>query len=396
MRDSSARNPAGAAGKGPGGFHRREADNPRNRFESLALEYDEGVERPQDMRVFREHAKSILNANDSPDIPFRYSVNPYRGCAHACSYCYARRTHEYLGWSAGTDFDTQIVAKMNAPELLEKELSKPSWRGESIVFSGVTDCYQPAESRLRLTRRCLEVCLRHDTPVGMITKSALITRDVDVLAELARGPGATAAISIPFWNAGDARRMEPFAAPPEARFRALEKLSAAGVRTGISLAPIVPGLNDADIPKLLKRAAECGATFAFYTLLRLPGSVKDVFLSRMARDFPERAGKIEHHMRETHAGSMALSDWGRRMTGSGQMAAMIAAMFRLHARKNGLDGSERAAAREAARSKVPRGMEETVSCPRARSFVPAPRPVRPPKPALKSPESGQTSLFDSL
>lgn len=378
-----------------GGFHRRQADNPHNRFESLALEWDEGVERPQDMRVLREHAKSILNNNDSPDIPFRYSVNPYRGCAHACSYCYARRTHEYLGWSAGTDFDTRIVAKVNAPELLEKELSKPSWTGESIVFSGVTDCYQPAESRLKLTRACLEVCLRHDTPVGMITKSALITRDVDVLGDLARGPGATAAISIPFWNEADAKLMEPFAASPAARFRALEKLAAAGVRTGVSLAPIVPGLNDADIPKLLKRAAECGATFAFYTLLRLPGSVKDVFLARMRRDFPEKAGKIEHHMLETHAGAMALTDWGKRMTGSGQMAEMIATLFRVHARKNGLDGSERGSTHAKRATRVPRGMEETVIPPRARTFVPPPRKTETaPKPPAKPSAPAQTSLFD--
>jgi DNA repair photolyase len=389
-----------------GGFHRRQTDNPHNRFESLSVEWDEGIERPQDMRVLRETAKSILNSNDSPDIPFRYSVNPYRGCAHACSYCYARRTHEYIGWSAGTDFDTRIVAKINAPELLEKTLSKPSWNGESIVFSGVTDCYQPVEAKLKLTRQCLEVCLRHDTPVGMITKSALIVRDADILGELARGVGATAAISIPFWKAEDARRMEPFASPPEARFRALEKLGKAGVRTGISLAPIVPGLNDADIPRLLKRAAECGASFAFYTLLRLPGSVEEVFLSRLRRDFPERAGKVEHHMRETHEGGMAIRDWGRRMTGSGKMADMIASMFRLHARKNGLIGSERGATRSVEKSPeapgraaragitIPRGMEETVPRQRARSFVQASSPVSA-KTSAKGADSGcsQTDLF---
>src|SRR5215216_2019086 len=165
-------------------FHHRQADNPDNRFESLSVEWDEGIERPQAMRIFRETAKSILTRNDSPDIPFRFSVNPYRGCAHACSYCYARPYHEYLGWSAGTDFDTQIVAKINAPALLEKEFSKRSWEGDSVVFSGVTDCYQPAESALKLTRQCLEVCLRHNTPVGMITKSALIARDADLLGEL--------------------------------------------------------------------------------------------------------------------------------------------------------------------------------------------------------------------
>lgn len=319
------------------GFRSRQADGPDNRFETIAVDYDEGVERPQTMKVYRETAKSILSRNESPDIPFRFSVNPYRGCAHACSYCYARPYHEYLGWNAGTDFETQIVAKVNAPELLDRELRKSSWQGDAIVFSGVTDCYQPAESGLRIMRRCLEACLRHDTPVGLITKSVLVLRDLDVLASLARGPGATAAISIPFWDAGDARGMEPFAAPPEARFRALERLSAAGVRTGVSVSPVIPGWNDADIPKILKRAAECGASFAFYTLLRLPGAVEPVFLERLRRDFPHRAGKVEHHMRETHGGDLKHVGFGDRMRGTGKMADVIADLFRLHVRRNGLD-----------------------------------------------------------
>jgi DNA repair photolyase len=324
-------------------YFSRQADGPDNRFETMVVEYDEGVERPQSLKVYKETSKSILSKNESPDIPFRFSVNPYRGCAHACSYCYARPYHEYLGWNAGTDFDTQIVAKMNAPELLEKELSKSTWQGDSIVFSGVTDCYQPAESALKITRRCLEVCLRHDTPVGLITKSVLVLRDLDILEQLAHpdtGPGATACISIPFWDAHDARGMEPFAAPPEARFRALEKLSAAGVRTGVSISPIIPGWNDADIPKILKRAAECGATFAFYTLLRLPGAVEPVFLSRLKRDFPERAGKVEHHLRETHGGELKHVGFGDRMRGTGKMADVIADLFHLHVRKNGLDRGE--------------------------------------------------------
>jgi DNA repair photolyase len=368
------------------GFHNRQAENPHNvRFESVEVEWDEGVERPQAMRVYKEVAKSILSRNESPDIPFRWSVNPYRGCAHACSYCYARPYHEYLGWSAGTDFDTQIVVKVNAPELLEKELSRPSWRGESIAFSGVTDCYQPAESALRITRRCLEACLRHDTPVGLITKSVLVTRDLDVLAELAKsetGPGATACVSIPFWSQDDARGMEPFAPPPGARFRALERLSAAGVHTGISVSPIIPGWNDADIPRILKRAAECGASFAFYTLLRLPGAVEPVFLSRLRRDLQERAGKVEHHLRETHGGELKHTGFGDRMRGTGKMAAVIADLFRLHVRKNGLDRPP-AGSMRMPRRKVPEGRKAQ-----------APRPQRVPE----RPESGkkppfQTDLF---
>ena len=377
-----------------GGFHRRQADNPDNRFDSLSVEWDEGIERPQAMRIFRETAKTILTRNDSPDIPFRFSVNPYRGCAHACSYCYARPYHEYLGWSAGTDFDTQIVAKINAPLLLDKEFSKRSWEGDSVVFSGVTDCYQPAEAALKLTRQCLEVCLRHDTPVGLITKSALVARDVDILSELAKGPGATAAFSIPFWNAADAKLMEPFAAPPEARFRAMEKLSAAGVRTGVSMAPIIPGLNDADIPKVLERAAACGATFAFFAILRLPGSVKDVFMTRLHRDFPERAGKVEHHLRETRGGELYQNDFGRRMTGEGKMATMIADLFKLNARKNGLNGPAEGV--KYRRSPIGRGMVGSTPAgyiPRDDDTIqkiPSPRAKleKVPKPEM------QTSLFD--
>ena len=325
-----------------GGFY-READNPDNRFENLSIEWEDGVERPQEMRVYREVAKSILSRNDSPDIPFRHSVNPYRGCAHACAYCYARTYHEYLGWGAGTDFDTRIVAKINAPELLEKELSKASWKGDSIVFSGVTDCYQPAERALKLTRGCLEACLRHDTSVGVITKSALIVRDIDVLTGLAKGPGANVILSIPFENAEEARLIEPFASSPDARFHALEKLSAAGIRTGISISPIIPGWNDSEMPHLLKRAKDCGASFAFYTLLRLPGAVKDVFMSRLQASFPERAGKVEHHLRSVRGGVLNRSEFGKRFQGEGQMADIIEDLFRIHIRKNGLNRSERMA-----------------------------------------------------
>jgi DNA repair photolyase len=368
------------------GFYNRQSENPHNaRFESIEVEYDEGVERPQAMRVYKEVSKSILTRNDSPDIPFRWSVNPYRGCAHACSYCYARPYHEYLGLSAGTDFDTQIVAKVNAPELLEKELSKPSWRGEAIALSGITDCYQPAEAALKITRRCLEVCLGHQTPVGLITKSLLVTRDLDVLAALSREAGATVCVSIPFWNAEDARGMEPFAPPPEARFRVLEKLAAAGVRTGISVSPLIPGWNDSDIPKVLRRAGEAGVSFAFYTLLRLPGAVEPVFLSRLRRDFPERAGKVEHHMRETHGGNLKHTGFGDRMKGSGKMADVIADLFRLHVRKNGIDR------REAGNMRMP---PENPARPAAAEPGPRRKPDNPGTPK-KTPQTPgfQTDLF---
>jgi DNA repair photolyase len=323
------------------GYSSRQSSNPHNRFDKMSVEWEDGVELPQALRVHEETAKSILSANDSPDIPFRYSVNPYRGCAHACSYCYARPTHEYLGLGAGTDFETQIYAKVNAAELLRKKLSSPKWTGESITFSGVTDCYQPAEAKLKLTRACLEICAEFATPVSLITKSTLVLRDIDVLRALDEAAGVAVVLSIPIMDPGVAKVIEPFAAPPDLRFKAIEKLSAAGLRTGISLGPVIPGLNDSEIPALLQRAKDCGAVFAFYVMLRLPGSVRDVFLASIRKHFPDRAGKIEHHIRETRDGALYDSDFSQRMGGSGRMAEMVEQLFNVHARKLGLLGTER-------------------------------------------------------
>jgi DNA repair photolyase len=319
----------------------RQEANPDNRFDTVRVEWEDGVELPQTLCIHKETARSIVSENDSPDIPFRYSINPYRGCAHACAYCYARPTHEYLGLGAGTDFDTQIYAKINAAELLRKKLSSKSWARDPITFSGITDCYQPAESRLKLTRECLQVCLAFKQPVSIITKSTLIVRDLDVLTALDRVAGAGAILSIPFADEKTARLIEPFAAPPELRFRALEKLSRAGLRTGISLGPIIPGLNDSDIPALLARAKECGATFAFYVMLRLPGSVREVFLERVKTHLPGKAGKIEHHIREVRGGDLYDTRFANRMSGTGTMADMVDKLFKIHARTRGLESGER-------------------------------------------------------
>ncbi|MDB5102416.1 MAG: repair photolyase [Fibrobacteres bacterium] len=329
-------------GKKKGHSYRvRQEENPGNRFDSVKVEWEDGVELPQAIKVHKEIARSIVSENDSPDIPFRYSVNPYRGCAHACAYCYARPSHEYLGLGAGTDFETQIYAKMNAAELLRKKLSSRNWIREPITFSGVTDCYQPAESRLKLTRACLEACLEFKNPVSLITKSTLVLRDLDLLTQLDREAGVGVVLSIPFADDATARLIEPFAAPPELRFRALERLSRAGLRTGISLGPVIPGLNDSDIPALLSRAKECGASFAFYVMLRLPGSVREVFLERIKKHLPEKAGKIEHHIREVRGGELYRTGFGDRMSGTGTMADMVDKLFRIHARKVGLDTGER-------------------------------------------------------
>jgi DNA repair photolyase len=328
-------------GKPPHAYRVRQEANPGNRFDSVKVEWEDGVELPQTLKIHKELARSIVSENDSPDIPFRYSVNPYRGCAHACAYCYARPSHEYLGLGAGTDFETQIYAKTNAAELLRRKFESRNWIREPITFSGVTDCYQPAEAQLKLTRECLQVCLAYRQPVSIITKSTLILRDLDVLTALDRVAGAGAVISIPFADAETARLIEPFAAPPDLRFRALEKLSKAGLRTGISLGPIIPGLNDSDIPALLARAKACGAEFAFYVMLRLPGSVREVFLERIKAKLPEKAGKIEHHIREVRGGELYKTGFGDRMAGTGSMADMVDKLFRIHARKHGLDTGER-------------------------------------------------------
>lgn len=335
-------------------YSSRPSANPHNRFESTSVEWDDGVILPQSLRIHEETAKSILAANDSPDIPFKWSVNPYRGCAHACAYCFARPTHEYLGLGAGTDFDTQIYAKVNAADLLRKKLASPAWAREAITFSGVTDCYQPAEHKLRLTRACLEVCRDHSTPVSIITKSTLILRDLDVITDLHARAGAGVVVSIPIMDEKIARLIEPFAPPPELRFRALEKLAGAGLPAGISLGPVIPGLTDSDIPALLARAKEAGATFAFYVLLRLPGAVREVFVERVRRCLPERAGKIEHHIQETRGGDWYRSDWNTRMSGTGKLAEMVAQVFSLHARRHGLAGGERL---EALRSRKPEKLQ---------------------------------------
>jgi DNA repair photolyase len=244
----------------------RPVSNPPNPWDSLHAEWL-GEPPAAELQVFEEEARSIIAENDSPDVGFRFSVNPYRGCFHACAYCYARPTHQYLGWGAGTDFDRKIVAKTNAPELLRRELARRSWRGDTLVFSGVTDCYQPLEAVYGLTRRCLETCLEFRNPVGVVTKGALVRRDADLLGALAREADATVYVSIPFADAETARAVEPNVAAPDQRLEAIAALSAAGVPTGVAVAPVIPGLTDSDIPRILARARAAGATKAFLTLL---------------------------------------------------------------------------------------------------------------------------------
>jgi DNA repair photolyase len=245
----------------------RRVSNPPNPWRTAHVELL-GAAPQVELEVFEEEARSIVAENDSPDIPFRFSVNPYRGCFHACAYCYARPTHQYLDWGAGTDFDRRIVVKTNAAELLREELARGRTGRETIAFSGVTDCYQPLEAHYGLTRACLTACAEFRQPVGIVTKGALIERDVDVLARLGERARAAVTVSIPFADDADGRAIEPFAAPSSRRFETLARLSQAGVDTGIAVAPLIPGLNDHAIPELLERARAAGAKRASMTLLR--------------------------------------------------------------------------------------------------------------------------------
>ncbi len=313
--------------------------NPPNPWASTHVEW---LEEPPtaELHVYEEPAKSILSENDSPDVGFRWSVNPYRGCFHACAYCYARPSHQYLGFGAGTDFERKLVVKTNAPELLRAAFGKPSWRGELIAFSGDTDCYQPLEASYELTRRCLEICAEFRNPVSVITKSAVIRRDVDLLARLAREARIRVTLSIPFARDEVARSIEPGASSPARRFDTLRLLSEAGVPTGVAIAPIIPGLNDPDIPEILERAYQAGARRAFMILVRLPGEVLPVFRERINAELPpERVRKIEHAIEELRGGSGRMNDsrFGARFRGQGERWRAIEALFELHRHRLGYE-----------------------------------------------------------
>ena len=286
---------------------------------------------------FADDSQSIVTENDSPDISFRYSVNPYRGCSHGCSYCYARPTHEYLGLSAGLDFETKVMVKHRAPELFADWLSRPSWNPEPIVFSGVTDCYQPAERDFQLTRGCLQVAAECRQPVCIVTKNALVTRDLDLLTDLAAYNCIRVAISVTTLLPKLARTMEPRTSSPAARLATLEKLSSAGISTLVMVAPVIPGLNDSEIPSLLKSAREAGAQGAAFVLLRLPWSVEEVFFQWLDRFVPDQAKKVRSRVCSTRNGRTNDAQFGSRMRGTGPLAEQIADTFKVFAKRYGLD-----------------------------------------------------------
>lgn len=306
----------------------RPTANPPSRFEEVHVTWDETAP-PARLRVYDDDSKSILAKNDSPDLPFTWSLNPYRGCSHACIYCYARPSHEYLGWGAGTDFDTRILVKRNAAALLTEAFDAPSWRGEPILFSGNTDCYQPLEHRLGLTRACLDVCLRYRNPANLITKSNLIERDVGLLAELHRVARVHATVSIPYFDPRLARAIEPGAPTPARRLRALRTLADAGIPVGVNVAPVIPGLNDREIPAVLKAARAAGATRAGLILVRLPTSVAPWFQDRLREALPTRAEGVLARIRRARGGKLNDPRFGERMRGQGEEWETAEQLFRV-------------------------------------------------------------------
>ncbi|MBA3313742.1 MAG: PA0069 family radical SAM protein [Planctomycetota bacterium] len=319
---------------------------PPNRFDRLHVEPDdehrdpfdpdEGERNPQTV-FFDDSSRSVVSENDSPDIPFRYSINPYRGCEHGCSYCYARPSHEYLGLNAGIDFETKIFVKRNAANLFRVWLRKRKSYEGPVILSGVTDCYQPVERRLRITRGCIAVAAETGQPISIITKNALVTRDLDLLAEMAARRLVHVSISVTTLDADFARALEPRASAPAARLRAISQLAAAGVPVRVMAAPIIPGLNDSELPAILEAASKAGATNAGYTLLRLPLAVGPVFLDWMTRNRPNEAGKVETLIRRARGGRLNDSRFGDRFRGEGERAEQIRATFKLFARRFRLD-----------------------------------------------------------
>ena len=325
--------------------HRGASGNPANRFETIHLEPDADWNPQEDVlpqtQFLVDHSRTAIACNDSPDIGFNASLNPYRGCEHGCIYCYARPTHEYLGFSAGLDFETKIMVKERAPELLREQLSSPKWKPQVIAISGVTDCYQPVERRLKLTRRCLEVLAEFRNPVAIITKNLLVTRDIDVLSELARFNAASVCLSLTTLDNELRKVMEPRTSPPEARLAAIRKLAEAKIPVSVNVAPVIPGLTDHEIPGILQAAAEAGAQSAGYTVVRLPYANAPLFEKWLETHFPDRKEKVLNRIKAMRGGKMYDAQWGKRFRGEGIFADQIAAMFDVARRKAGFTDDDR-------------------------------------------------------
>ncbi|MDR0787286.1 MAG: PA0069 family radical SAM protein [Gemmatimonadota bacterium] len=321
------------------------SNNPASRFVPLEFEPDLDLlddpaeEQPAPQTLFlRDTTRTVINWNDSPDVGFDFSLNPYRGCEHGCIYCYARPTHEYFGLSAGLDFETRIFVKEDAPELLQRELSSPNWQPKPIAFSGVTDPYQPVERRLLLTRRCLRVLADFGNPVSVISKNHLISRDADILGEMAGESAAMAALSVTTLDPALQRLMEPRTSTPARRLAAIEKLATAGVPVAVMIAPVIPGLTDHEIPAILKAAADAGATAAGFIPVRLPFGVAPLFERWLRTHFPDRTEKVLGRIRGIRGGRLNDPRFGARMRGEGKYVEQLGALFRAARERFGLNG----------------------------------------------------------
>lgn len=320
--------------------------NPHNKFlkDVYVKEHDEGIddweESDRKTSFIFENSKSIVNKVDSPDVGMAYSLNPYQGCEHGCTYCYARNSHQYWGYSAGLEFERKIIVKKDAPLLFKKFLEKKGWDAATISLSGNTDCYQPAERKFKLTRQLLEIALEYKQPIGMITKNSLILRDRDILQEMAKLNLCMVYVSINSLNEDLRQVMEPRTTTSKQRLKIVEELSKAGIPMGVMVAPLVPGLSDHEIPTILKAVANAGAIKSGYTIVRLNGAIGQIFEDWLRKNFPDRFDKVWHMIQSCHGGTVNDSRFGDRMRGEGNIAKMISDSFRLHARLNGLNKKE--------------------------------------------------------
>lgn len=315
-------------------FHRQRLD----KSEDTAV--DEWEEKVHPTVYIEENARSLVNKVDSPDLRFDYSMNPYSGCEHGCVYCYARNAHEYHGFSAGLDFESKIIVRTNAAALLQDFLMKPSWQPVPIMLSGNTDCYQPAEQTYRLTRQLLEVCLKFKQPLNIITKNAGVLKDLDIISELSALRLVTVTLTVTSLSEKIRRAMEPRTTTANQKFETMRKLADAGVRVGVMIGPVIPGLTDHEISSILEEASHNGASFSAYTFIRLNGVLPVIFHDWLYKQFPDRADKIWHLIGQAHGGKVNDSRWGVRMKGEGPVAAMIAQQFKKFSAKFGLNKSD--------------------------------------------------------
>jgi DNA repair photolyase len=310
-------------------------DNPVHRWQRTHVEYDQGEVPDLGLELYEDHSKSIISENNSPDLSFRYSLNAYRGCAHGCSYCYARPSHEYLGFGSGSDFERRLVYKPHAAQLLQAAFERKSWRGALLVLSGNTDCYQPIEARFELTRRCLEVCRDYGNPVHIITKGTLIERDLDLLEELHQRASVGVSVSVTFWDAAVARVIEPYVPPPARRIEIIRRISARGLPVMVHVAPVILGLSDRDVLPIVEAAREAGACSAMMMPVRLPGSVAEVFERRLRQALPLRAERVLARIRDMRGGKLNDSRFGSRQRGEGKYMEALRQAFEASTRRLG-------------------------------------------------------------